>query len=132
MLAFHSHQQRAESIGLKQWQKLKVKQVLHRKLINYLPNDVGSWPGKATEEMRDFREQQGSEECQLLQNEYTNSISQKDGNKLRFCTSTLFRSWLCCSPGKGKLYCFVYKFFDESRDDEGFKFLQRIKMFFYH
>jgi len=33
-------------------------------------NDVGSWPGKATEEMTDFWAQQGSEECQHLQKEY--------------------------------------------------------------
>jgi len=65
-LTFHNHQQR-ERIDLKQWQKLKVKHVLHRKLIHYLPHDVGSWPGKATEEMRDFWEQQGSEEFQHLQ-----------------------------------------------------------------
>ena len=93
-------------------------------------NDVGNWPGKATEEMRDFWAKRGSENCQHLQEEYKNYISQKDGNKLRCCTSSLFypeclngekviRSWLCCSPGKRKPYCFVHKLFNESRDEGG-------------
>jgi len=53
-------------------------------------NDVGSWQGKATEEMRDFWAQGSSEECQHLQKEYKNYISQKDGNKLQCFTSSLF------------------------------------------
>jgi len=32
----------------------------------------------------------------------------------------VIRLWLCFSPEKGKLYCFVWKLFDESRDKEGF------------
>jgi len=58
-------------------------------------------------------------------------ISHKDGNTLRYYTSSLFysqclngetmiRSCLCFSPGKGKPYCFVCKLFTESRDEEGF------------
>ena len=61
----------------------------------------------------------------------------------------VIRSRLCFSPEKGKLYCFVYKLFNESRDEEGFsvngtlirrmhlelyictKYLQRIKMLLY-
>jgi len=122
-------------------------------------NDVGSRQGKATEEMIDFWAQGSSEECQHLQKEGKNYISQKDGNKLRCWTSSLFhpqylncekviRSWLCFSPEKGKLYCFVYKLFNESRN-EGFsangtlirrmhlelylrtKYLPRIKMLLY-
>jgi len=122
-------------------------------------NDVGSWQGKATEEMRDFWAQESSEECQHLQKEYKNYISQKVGNKLRCYTSSVFhpqcfncekviRLWLCFSLEKGKLYCFLYKLFNESRD-EGFsgngtlirrmhlelylrtKYLQRIKILLY-
>jgi len=32
----------------------------------------------------------------------------------------MIRSCLCFSPGKGKLYCFVCKLFNESHDEEGF------------
>jgi len=69
--------------------------------------------------------------CQHLQKEYKNYISQTNGNKLRHCTSSLFysqclndetviRSCLCFSPGKGKLYCFLFKLFNESRDEDRF------------
>jgi len=58
-------------------------------------NDVVSWPGKATEEMRDFWAQGGSEECQHLQKEHKNYISQKDGNN---CDAVL------------RLHCFIRMF----------------------
>jgi len=89
MLTFHNHQQH-QTIDLKQWQKLKVKHVLHRKLICYLRNDVGSWSDKATEETIDFWEQQDSKEFQHLHKEYKNCISRKYGNKLRYRTSSIF------------------------------------------
>ena len=43
--------------------------------INPLFNkDVVTWPGKMTEEMRDFWPHQGSEDCQNFQDEYKNSV----------------------------------------------------------
>jgi len=59
------------------------------------------------------------------------ACTEKDGNKLQYCTSSLFYpqclngetvipSCCCFSPGKVTLYCFVCKLFNEYRDEEGF------------
>lgn len=88
--------------------------------------DLGNWPKK----MNDFRNywtrnfSSAVQHCKddvLLKNK---SCEQKDGTKIRKCSTKMFkrttpnniihRSWLCFSPTTGKIYCFYCKLFDES------------------
>ena len=99
-------------------------------IVNTFSNDVGIWPDKIPDELKDYWSLRGSQDCQFLQREYTNYVPQYDNTKVRYCTQSMFyrgcihgeetmRSWICFSPTTGKIYCFTCKLFGNSRFDNG-------------
>ena len=45
-------------------------------IVNTFSNDVGIWPDKIPDELKDYWSLRGSQDCQFLQREYMNSIPQ--------------------------------------------------------
>ena len=91
-------------------------------------SDIGLWPEKPTEEMREFWSSKSSADVQHCSDDFAASVTQvvdKEGNvkvRKRSCTSHMFerlnrngekvkRSWLCYSPATGRVYCFACKLF---------------------
>lgn len=88
-------------------------------------NDIGVWPHWPEHSSKDFLEYWIKKDKKSLQNCDAKLLAlkswvQKDGNRYRKCQPSMFerhlkngeivnRSWLCFSPAKGKVYCYVCK-----------------------
>jgi hypothetical protein len=94
---------------------------------NDFSTDLGLWPSKATENMREYWLKKGSSECRNQDSDFKNS-DVKEKTRIRHCTSSLFNrrhtlsgetidlKWLCYSESAGKVFCFVCKLMSDSSD----------------
>lgn len=90
--------------------------------------DISMWPENNVSEFVDYWVKKGSSKIQCNNSDLFNckSFIQKDTNRYRKCTSSMFekniknedlikRTWLCFSPVSGKLYCFHCKLFNSKQ-----------------
>ena len=89
---------------------------------NSFSTDLGKWPPKFDEVLKEYWIAKGSQDCQNKDFKFTSSKRHyKSESKIRFCQKSYFnrvhkltnckqeRSWLCYSPSQGCLFCFPCK-----------------------
>ena len=100
---------------------------------NSFSTDLGKWPSKLDEHLKEYWIAKGSQDCQNKRCEFTASKRHnKSENKTRLCQKSYFtrihkltnvkqeRNWLCYSSSQGCLFCFPCKVFPSKFAEEGF------------
>lgn len=107
---------RGVQVSVKQEEEVKVSTGTE----HGFENDLGLWPRKISEEMRDYWLKRGSTDCQHCHGDFKESAV-KELDRTRHCTKTLFTRthslsgqkidlrWLCYSKTTGRVYCFPCK-----------------------